>query len=506
MDTGSGSGLGEISGAPVQPASAATIVACSTPSGPAQRAVLRASGPDCESLLLATLRLAQGEDENARALDAFLGRRGFARGRIDDGIGLQPALVLWMPAPASYTREDVFEWHLPGSPPLVQAALARLLSLGARRAERGEFTRRAFLNGRLDLTRAEGVLELVAASTEREARAAQELLGGGLERRVEALRSGLEELRALAEASLDFDESDTGHVPGDELRGALGGVLSGLEQALGWESRRQAPSALPRVVLVGAPNAGKSTLFNALVPGVGALVSGVAGTTRDWLEGEWDLGGRSVLLIDTAGLNTLKTPGESTSSPDSGSLALERRAQARGLRLARGADLLLWVLPADLDPRRAPGLPDECRTLPRVLVRTKADLVSAAGGGDDGGGGDPQVWVAAREGAGLEDLTRGVAAALGLESSAAVGIGGAQSGGTAMGTGLGAELFARHRAALEAARSAARRAEGALAEGAPLDWVAEILREACDALDSITGRTTPEDLLDRIFARFCLGK
>ena len=268
-----------------------TICAVSSPPGAGARGVIRISGPESADLVRRTVVV---DGEPARP-----GERCASRGRFLDGIGEQPVLLLWMPGPHSYTREDVAELHLPGAPPLLERALARLVELGARVAGPGEFTRRAFENGRIDLTRAEGVLELVEASGEAERRAAAKLLMGGLARRVGPLRDGLEELRALCEASLDFDESDTGHVPEAELERLFEAVGEGLEEALGWEVGRAATSGLPRIALVGAPNAGKSTLFNRLAhaePSAGAvripaLVTDRAGTTRDGLQTSWTVAG-----------------------------------------------------------------------------------------------------------------------------------------------------------------------------------------------------------------------
>ncbi|MFT5289971.1 MAG: tRNA modification GTPase [Planctomycetota bacterium] len=481
--------------------SGTTIVAISSPPGPAQRGVLRVSGPGAVSLLRQTVLSASG----GHGLDDFLSQRGLLRTRFDDGIGTQPVLVLWMPGPHSYTREDVFELHLPGAQPLLEVALERLLSLGARRAERGEFTRRAFLNGRIDLTRAEGVLELVSASTELESRAATELLSGGLANRVGVIRSGLEALRALTEASLDFDESDTGHVPREELCQALARTLEQLQEALGWELRRQSPSALPRVVLVGAPNAGKSTLFNALVEDGNALVSDHAGTTRDVIAGLWDLAPAEsprslpVLLIDTAGEDDLAA-------------GVDGEAQAFAARAARGADLLLHlVAPLDSEDSGGELVPDVlegpfgAQASEVLRVGTKADSLPS-------GKQHPGISISVQTGSGLGDLRQAVALALGFLAPTDTPQGpagqGADPGGepTQSRGSLGAELFLRHRTALVEAQGATERAAEALQAGVPLDLVAEAMREGTDALDSIEGRTSPEDLLDRIFARFCLGK
>jgi len=224
-----------------------TIAAISSPPGPARRGLLRVSGARTAELLEGIVEL---PDWHAGAA------RGIYRGRFLDGVGSQPLLFLWMPGPHSYTREDVAELHLPGSPPLLAAALARVLAAGARSAGPGEFTRRAFQNGRIDLTRAEGVLELVRATNEGERRSALGLLDGGLGRRVTEIRMGVDGVRALSEASLDFDEADTGHVPSADLLERMQAADTQLAEALAWEEARQPPTALPRVLLFGAPNAG----------------------------------------------------------------------------------------------------------------------------------------------------------------------------------------------------------------------------------------------------------
>jgi tRNA modification GTPase len=463
----------------------ATIAAVSSPPGPGLRAVIRVSGPEAARLVRETARLTTPFDP---------GRRAAHRGRFLDGRGEQPLLLLWMPGPHSYTREDVAELHLPGAPPLVEAALRRLLELGAQPAAPGEFTRRAFEHGRLDLTRAEGVLAVIEASNQAEARAASALLLGGLAERAEALRDGLEELRALAEASLDFDEADTGHVSTEELL-RLGGEVSGrLREALTWEERREPLPGVPRVVLAGAPNAGKSSLFNALVGEGRALVSDLAGTTRDGVAALWRLcgeggdaageGSPEVRLLDAPGLED-----GALSEADRGAQEIARDVRA-------GADLLLHVVDATRPElarafQSKPSRPEPGR--PVLRVWSKLDLVSAPPREAAG-----EVAVSALTGAGLEHLEEQVRGVLGL--SRATSEPAPESGG------VGRELSVRHRHALEASLRELEQALALLRAGAPLDLVAEALRWATDALDGITGRSTPEDLLDRIFARFCLGK
>lgn len=465
-----------------------TIVAVASPPGEGARGVLRVSGPLAFELLARTFHGEDAAPERAR--------RAVLRGRFDDGRGTQPALVLWMPGPASYTREDVFELHLVAAPPLLAAALERLCELGARPAQRGEFTRRAFLSGRLDLSRAEGVLALVEASGLAEARAGAALLGGGLGRRVADLRGRLEDLRALAEASLDFDESETGHVPDEELLAQGAAARAALVETAAWEEQRVRAAGQPRVVLAGRPNAGKSALFNALCGPDQALESELAGSTRDVLAARWSVAGVPVVLVDTAGLS------EEQRGPDG-------RAQELGRAQRAAADLVLWLVDSSgADPlgaaREARGGPGDP---PRLLVWSQIDRVAgaspAAPGTDPGRGpGDPlgAVATSARTGAGLAELERAAAQALGFAPPAG-------AGAAAPGAGTGArELDARHRAALGEALAELDRALELRSRGAPLDLFAEALRGATRALDRIAGRTGIEDLLDRIFARFCIGK
>ncbi|MCY3003201.1 MAG: tRNA modification GTPase [Planctomycetota bacterium] len=431
-----------------------TIAAIATPPGGGRRAVIRLSGPRALELGRETCRFAA---ENA------LSRRGAWRGRFHDGVGEQPVLALAMPGPRSFTGEDVLELHLVGSPPLVAAALARLVALGAELARPGEFTRRAFESGRIDLSRAEGVLALVEAESDSERRAAAELCFGGLGKRLEALRESLLDLRVLCEASLDFDEADTGHVPLEELVERGERVRAALEEALGWERRRTRRGGAPRIVLAGAPNAGKSTLFNALT-GSRAIVSDVAGTTRDALVAPWVVAGVPCELVDTAGLSA-----DFASGPDGHA---QRFAKAEH----EAADLVLRVC----DAREAPPehLPPR-----ELLVRARCDLAQGPVGG-------PGVAVSAVTGSGLAELERAVAQALWLQPA----------------SGVARELGERHVAALEHARERLDEALALARARGPLDLVAEALRAALERLDEIEGHASPEDLLDRIFARFCIGK
>ncbi len=450
--------------------STTTIAAIASPPGGGLRGIIRLSGPRAGEIVRSIWA-------GGSPLD--LARRSARLGRFRDRRGEQPLLLLWMPGPRSFTREDVAEFHLPGAPPLLAAALERLLDLGAVPAAPGEFTRRAFLSGRIDLTRAVGVLALVAARNESERRAGRALLAGGLADRVGLLRERLEDLRALAEASLDFDERDTGHVPEREIEDLALSARAALTEALDWEVARARAAGEPRVVLAGAENAGKSALFNRLMGAEAAIVSPLPGTTRDVLSRVMEIDGHACRLIDTAGVE----------GPDaSGAVVQAARRAAR--TACESADLLVWVV----DASAAGVVRDPPQGACALLVWNKIDLPGVVPAPPPALAGRlPWVATSALTGAGLSDLRAAIARELG---PAAPG----------EGAGLSRELSLRHRGALE-------KASRALAEGlavwrgrAPLELLAEHLRRATEALDEITGATTPEDLLDRIFARFCLGK
>ncbi|MBI1382264.1 MAG: GTP-binding protein [Planctomycetaceae bacterium] len=449
-----------------------TIAAFASPPGGAARAVLRISGPRVLELARGCLR------------DPLPAARGLLTTRFDPatGRGTWPALGLWMPGPRSYTGEDVLELHLPGAEALCALALERVVQLGARPAEPGEFTRRAFLNGRMDLTQAEGVADLVGAKNEGQRRAALRLLEGDLGRRVADLVEELLGLSALAEASLDFDEYDTGAVPRDELRAGLLRARAQLEAVRAQVAAGAPASGRVCAVLAGAPNGGKSSLFNALT-GAAALVSPRAGTTRDRLEGTWRADGLAIELWDLPGL-------------DDAAEGLDALAQDRARASLAGADLILWVASA-ADPRAA--RPPYLRELPpgaaRILVWSQIDVPGARPEPPAellGALGHPPVArVSALRGLGLDELSRATRARVGALPE--VG-------------GVSRETAGRHRMALDDAGGELEAAERVLDAEGPLDLFASHLVAAGRALEALGGSHTAEDVLDRIFARFCLGK
>jgi len=444
-----------------------TIFAPATAPGRAAVAVVRLSGPRA------------GE-----TLSALAGRRpaprraALRRLRAPDGALLDEALVLWMPGPASYTGEDSAELHLHGGPAVVAGVLEALAALGLRLAEPGEFTRRAFENGRLDLAQAEGVADLIEAETEAQRLQALDQLGGALGRARDAWRSDLVEALALFEAAVDFPDEDLPADVARRARPALERLLADLTRAVEGVDRAERVREGYAIALVGAPNAGKSTLLNALARREAAIVTATPGTTRDVIEATLRLGGYKVILADTAGLR------ETTDEVEAEGV---RRARLR----AGTADLRLWVVDGSGDAGFAAPAPESLRPGDLCLV-AKADLpagdsVARALAEAAALGLEAHVLSARRpeDVAALEAaLTRQVVAALGSSEPPAA-------------TRL------RHAALLSEAKS---RLASALAMAEDPELAAEDVRLAARALDRITGRIGPEDVLDRIFSTFCIGK
>lgn len=393
-------------------------------------------------------------------------RRAAVRVLREPGTGeaLDQALVLWMPGPGSFTGEDQAELHIHGGLATRAAVLRALRSLrDCRPAEAGEFTRRAFLNGRMDLSQVEGLADVIDAETEAQRRQAMRQLEGRLGQATERWREEILHVLALLEASLDF--SDEGDVPADleaDILRRLGKIEQDLAGVLANRSGERLREGLS-VVLAGPPNAGKSTLLNALARRDVAIVSPVAGTTRDIIEVHCDLGGLPVIVADTAGLR------------ESGD-AVEQEGVSRARARAQDADLVLWLIP----PEGAEGEAPPARRLLRV--GTKADLGSSRA--------DCDLQVSAASGEGIPELIDRLAA----EAEGALG------GGDAIVT------RERHRKALERAHTGIVGAREMLETGGPLELAAEEVRLASRAVGEITGRVDVEHMLDRLFSSFCIGK
>ena len=447
----------------------ATIFALSSGRPPAAIAVVRISGPRARV-----------------ALETLLGRvpepRRAALGRVRAAAGgevIDEALVLWLPGPGSETGEDMVELQLHGGRAIVAATFAALGRLeGFRPAEAGEFTRRAFEHGRLDLTAVEGLADLIAAETEAQRRQAFRQMKGLLGERAEAWRKRLIEALALVEAGIDFP--DEGDVPADlvrpalavarELRGEIGAVLAGAGRG---ERLREGLV----VAIAGPPNVGKSTLLNALARREAAIVSPFAGTTRDVIEVHFDLGGYPVTVLDTAGIRESEDP-------------VEREGIRRARERSEMADLILWVA----DGRSAADGPEDEGISGRLggpaiwRVRNKLDLVDLLAERTSSDAAERRLFgVSAASGAGMAALIEGLQA-------------------------FAKEFFEDSEPALvtrDRQRSALAVAEAALARAEAVDQdelVAEELRSAATALGRLLGRVDVEDVLDVIFRDFCVGK
>ncbi len=436
------------------------IVAPATPMIPSERGVLRLSGDGVFSLVLARFR-----PEGAPLPAAF--RRWSGRGwfRCSKLQALVPGSLWLFRGPNSPTGEDGAELHLPGIPHLLELMLGDLVAAQARLAAPGEFTRRAVRHGRMDLGQAEAVLALVRATDEREQAQAVASLTSGLSRRVGELRARIQAW--LIPLELQFDFSDQGlELPEDRgasaVRRTILADLSALVATCS-ESVHRAPVA--RVVLVGAPNAGKSSLFNALIGEAKAIESPVAGTTRDWLSGFWRCGSEWIELIDTAGESGASDRWECALAP-------ARNAQAQG------ADLRLRVFDQRVEvPPIRPG---------ELLVGTHSDLVSPPWG-------SVSEWasVSSRTGAGLAELADMVLERL-------------SSGARAVDASI--LVSARQARALSEAHGAPPRAVLAAEQGLEPELVASDLHQCLSALAQVTGENARDDVLDRVFREFCIGK
>ena len=445
-----------------------TVFALATPAGRSGVAVIRVSGPESGRIL----RILTGTPLPPARVAArrklwwpAAGGGEAAPTMIDDG------LVLWFPGPRSFTGEDVVEFHLHGGPAVVAAVAGALAGLGLGLAEPGAFTRRAFDNGKLDLTEVEGLADLIAADTEAQRRQALRQMEGELGALYESWRGILLHGLARMEAAIDFPDEDlpAGLIAGvDEMLRSMAATISRhLADAHRGERLRDGLS----VVILGAPNVGKSSLLNRLARREAAIVSAQAGTTRDVIEVRLDLGGYPVLIADTAGLRA--TPDE-----------IEAEGVRRALQRARHADLKLLLFDAGaaapLDAETA-GLIDDSA----ILVLNKADLAGAALPPEIAG--RRLLPVSAQTGAGLEPLLAEIARrAAGLLAA----------GDAPVLTRL------RHRQALEGCLEALQR--GAQAPLAELK--SEDLRLAVQALGRITGRVDVDDVLDLVFREFCIGK
>jgi tRNA modification GTPase len=440
-----------------------TIAAIATATGRSGVGIVRCSGARVDSLVTAIV----GRPLTPRraVLADFLDARGET---IDRG------LALFYRAPHSYTGEDVLELHGHGGPVVLRELLKRCLELGARAARPGEFTERAFLNGKLDLAQAESVADLIDAATAEAARGALRSLRGAFSQRVDELARALIELRTLVEATLDFPDEEIDFLERANATGKLAAVRAKLQEVLAATQQGSLLREGIRVVLVGRPNVGKSSLLNRLAGEEVAIVTEIPGTTRDAIRQSIGVEGVPVHVIDTAGLRESIDP-------------VEKIGVARTWDAIEHADLLV-VLHDLQEVKSAEGdvLARLPAALPRIDVMNKIDLTGREPEWDKAG---RTVWLSAKTGAGVQLLKQAL-----LEAG----------GWRAAGEGL-FMARARHVQALKEAQGHLDRADLDV-DGERLELLAEDLRLAQQALGEITGAYTPDDLLGEIFSRFCIGK
>ncbi len=429
-----------------------TIFARATGAGRAAVAVLRVSGPRAGEVLRA---LAGGPPAPRVA--------SLRRLRNAGGEALDQALVLWFPGPASYTGEDSAELHLHGGPAVVAAVAEALVAAGARPAEAGEFTRRAFLNGRLDLTEAEGIADLIEAETEAQRRQALRQAGGALSRLVAGWSARLARLLARQEAFIEFEDEDLPAGLDDAVATKAAALRAEMAAHLAEAPRGERLRDGLMVAIIGAPNAGKSSLLNALVGREAAIVSARAGTTRDVVEARLTLAGVPVTLADTAGLREAVDE-------------IEAEGVRRARRRAEEADLVLAVFAADQAPdaETLAAMPADA-----LVVVNKADLATPSLAG--------ALAISALTGEGLDTLrTRLEAAAAAL-------------------AGLGEQATLTRPRHVAAVRDALGWLDELAAAPVP-ELRAEALRAALRALGRLTGQVGVEAILDLVFSEFCIGK
>jgi tRNA modification GTPase len=442
-----------------------TIVAIATPPGRGGLGIVRLSGPDATGIAASLAGLAQP-----------LVPRHATFARIRGSSSLTDHVILTaFPRPQSYTGDDVVEISGHGSQLLLRAIVQAAMTAGARLAEPGEFTFRAYINGKLDLVQAEAVRDLVDAVTPLQARAAFDQLEGTLTEQVAAIDAALLDLSARLEASMDFPDEGYHFVSPDDAAAALRSLVERIGVLLADARRGRLIREGAQVAILGRPNAGKSSLFNQLAGADRAIVTDVPGTTRDLVTERVEIEGLAVTLVDTAGMH------------DRPADVVEQAGMARS-RAAQGvADLVLVVIDGSV-----PLTPDDRRMLEataaraRVIVVNKSDRPRAQEVDVDG------VAISALTGAGLDGLRRAIAGALG--------------GGVAVERDVPAVTNVRHMHLLERAAAALTQAAEAAASGIPEEFVVEDVVDARRALEEITGARTPDDVLNVIFERFCIGK
>ena len=433
-----------------------TIAAVATAPGRGGVGIVRVSGPLAAEIAHGVLqrKLTERRAEFGDFLDA-------------DGDVLDQGIAIFFAGPRSFTGEDVLELQGHGGPMVLDLVLARVLELDARRARPGEFSERAFVNGRIDLVQAEAILDLVNSATRRAALGAARSLAGAFSKRIHALDRDVLALRVFCEAAIDFADEDIDFLSESDVGQRLAAIQEGLGALIADAGQGALLNDGASIVFFGEPNVGKSSIFNRLCGEDRAIVTAIPGTTRDTVTADFELDGLPVRVVDTAGLRDTEDP-------------VEAEGVDRTKRAIEAADIVVEVA----DDRHAPGPPAGDATKPRLLVRNKADLSGHRPGRVD----DAVVRVCALTGDGFDDLVAELKRLAGYQSP--------EGAFTAR---------RRHLEALAAASMALEAGAGKLAAG-QRELLAEELRTAHEHLGTIVGETTTDDLLGEIFASFCIGK
>lgn len=441
-----------------------TIAAIATAPGSGGIGVVRVSGPACRQVAEAVL----GQCPLPRHA-AYLSFQDADGSMIDRGIAIYYA------SPHSYTGEDVLELQAHGGPALMQVLLRRCLELGVRQAEPGEFTRRAYLNDKLDLAQAEAVADVISAATAEAARSAVRSLAGEFSQRIHQLRNRLVDLRMFVEACLDFPEEDIDFISQGSVAAKLDAISDELNAVFAGARQGNLLREGIQIVLVGQPNVGKSSLLNQLAGEELAIVTAVAGTTRDTVKSLIQINGVPLHIVDTAGLRDTDD-------------AVEQQGIARTWRALENAHVALLLVDAShgITDTEKSILARLRKDLPKIWVHNKIDLTNE-GAGKRELAGETHLFISAKTGMGMDILRQEL-----------LKIAGWQPGGE--GVFMARE---RHLQALESVNASLVRAGSLLIQP---ELLAEELRLAQEALNTITGEFTPDDLLGEIFSRFCIGK
>lgn len=485
-----------------------TIAAIATPAGTGGIAVIRVSGPEARDIAKRVFVPARAGSDSGDASGLYPAKGWVSKyGHVYDDAGdlIDEAIMTWMPGPSSYTREDVAEISCHGGTAVARAVLQAVLEAGARIAQPGEFTRRAFLNGRISLEQAEAVLSMINARTERARRAASSFLGGRPGTWVRKAQEAIISLMTLIEASLDFPEEDIPDVALQKIADESVRIAGVLEEACRDASRGRILWEGASVAIVGRPNVGKSRLLNTLLREERAIVSESPGTTRDVVSEVANIRGIPIRLIDTAGMRDSADP-------------VERIGVERARTALQDADVALAVVDGSV-PFDGADVEIVAQTPEghAIVVINKCDLPGALGNEDAQriAAGRPCLRVSALTGEGLDRLEEAIENMVLRDEGSmppATGEGSIWAGSGRSGNGIGpgregSELLAiRREDCLRRAALSLRDVSRGVEEGMPPDMVSIDLRAAMDALGELTGETTREDIVDRVFAQFCVGK